>query len=439
MRKIYFTILAMFCATITFAQNIDFNNNGGDQLWSNPMNWNPSATPTATSIVRLPLIIESLVNSDFTIQKIQTTFATSGSNPGGTVNVSGASILTIDAAANAVFGIENLSNNDAILNFNGNVTINNSTSTGISNTLMRNGNGGSNGIVFADGSILTLMTPLEARSGSNNNFSFNGSLAGTAALRFNANTTSTFGSTSNNTGHEGDLVWIGLNASVVVNTTDNNVFLPVDRKIQVNAINGSIEVNGVNVFQGNVSINGSNSFTFNVDANQNSMGTITFAGASADGTLNLDVDNSITELVFADNSAIDWGSGTLNIIGYQEGVLRFGTNNSGLTTGQLAQITVDGSGGAVALNSDGYLVNQSSLSIDDFDADSAKAIAYPTLVDSKLFFSKIQNNVKIVDLNGKVLFSSKAENQSDVSVSFLKSGIYLLVFDNKKVEKFIKK
>ena len=124
--------------------------------------------------------------------------------------------------------------------------------------------------------------------------------------------------------------------------------------------------------------------------------------------------------------------------GYQEGVVRFGTDSNGLTTDQLMQITVDGSGGAVALDANGYLVNASSLSTDDIQAREIKPIAYPTLALDRIFFSELQKDVKIVDLNGKVLWHNKTENQSEVSVNFLTSGIYLIVFDNKKVEKFIK-
>tara|TARA_R110001632_G_scaffold105447_1_gene214857 strand:+ start:9860 stop:11176 length:1317 start_codon:yes stop_codon:yes gene_type:complete len=438
MKKNYLSLILALCTTMLFSQNNDFNNGGTDLLWSNPANWSLSVIPTSANTVRLPLIVESLVDADFTIAKIQTIFATSGDTP-----VAGGSILTIDAGANAVFGIENVSDSDINMIFRGNVTINNSTTDGISNTLMRNQNGNTNdvnGIIFDNGSLLTLTTPLESRTGSGGDiFNFNGNLAGTGALRFGANTTNNFGSTSSNAGFDGDLVYVGANGSVVVNTADNNVFVGSGKKIQVNSDNSSIQINGVNVFQGNISINSSNSFSFDVNNNQNSLGTILFTGGSADGTLNLDIDNSITALAFEDNSTADWGAGTVNITGYQEGVLRFGTDNTGLTTAQLAQISVDGSGGAVALDSDGYLVNESSLSVDEFEADANRPIAYPTIADDKLFFSKTQNNVKIIDLNGKVLFTSKAENQSEVSISFLSNGLYLLVFDNKRVEKFIKK
>lgn len=437
MKKNYIAIILFFCAAIQFAQRNDFNNNGNDLLWSNSANWSLNAVPVATDIVGLPLSVESLIDLDITIVKLQTTFATSASSPGSSINLAGTNTLTIDANANAALGIENASNNGAILTFKGKVTINNSTTVSISNTVMRNSNGSGNNIVFDDGSLLTLNTPLESRSGTNNNFIFNGSLEGTGALRFNANTINTFGSTSNNPNHGGDLVWVGANAQVVVNTAENNVFLPTDRKIQINAATGSIQVNNANVYQGNISINGDRSFTFDVNANQNNMGTITFAGGSANGTLNLDVDSSITELLFADTSTTEWNAGTLNITGYKEGVIRFGTDANGLTAAQLSQITVDGSGGAVALNNSGYLVNATSLSTEDLLTDS-KPIAYPTLVSETILFSKPQQNVKIYNLNGKMILNSQRKDQNDISVTKLSQGLYIIVFDDKKIQKFIK-
>ncbi|PTX59696.1 putative secreted protein (Por secretion system target) [Kordia periserrulae] len=438
MKKNYFSLLLLLCATFTMAQNNDFTNGGGDFLWSNTANWSLSVIPNTTNTgqVRLPLTVESLVDVDVTVKKIQTTFATSGDAP-----VAGNATLTIDAGANAVFGIENVSDNDINIIFRGNVTINNTTTSGIQNTLMRNQNGNTNdvnGIIFDSGSVLTLNTPLEARAGSGGDvYNFNGSLAGTNALRVSANTISNFGSTSDNSSFGGDFVWVGTNASMVVNTADNGVFLPVDRKVQINGSNGSIEVNGENVFQGNISINGSNSFLFNPTKNQNAMGTITFAGGAADGVLNIDVPGTVTTLAFADNSASDWGSGTVNITGYQEGVFRFGTDNNGLTPAQLAQITVDGSGGAIALDSSGFLINASSLSTEDFELNS-KPIAYPTLASNTIFFSKPQENVKVFDLNGRMILQNQSENQVQIDVNSLARGMYLIIFDNKKTEKFIK-
>ena len=437
MKNVYFSFLMLLSVSAITAQSITFTNGGGDRLWSNTANWAGGALPTSTNFVATSQN-NSIVDANFTIARIQNFAGTTGavSYGGG-----GSGIVTIDiASGSAVLGIANFSNNDVVLSFAGNITIDNSDVSN-ANTLMRNDNGTSagNSIEFEAGSVLTLETNLEARSsGGGNIFNFNGTLAGTAALRFSANTINTFGSTSDNTGHGGDLVWVGANASVVVNSADNNVFLPVDRKIQINAINGSIDVNGANVYQGNISINGSNAFTFNANNDQNSMGLIVFSGGSADGTLNLTIDNSVTNLSFADNSASDWASGTINITGFQEGVIKFGSNNNGLTSTQLSQINVVGGTGPVALNSSGALVYQSSLSNKDFDFDSNKRISYPSVASDILTFSKSQENIKIFDLTGKMVLQNLKVNQTELTVHTLRSGIYLIQFDNSKVEKFIK-
>ena len=435
MKNNYFSLVLLLCTALAFGQNNDFTNGGGDFLWSNPANWSLGVVPNTTNSnpVRLISDVESLVDTDITIIKIQTTFGVAVNTP-----LAGSGTLTIDPNANAAYGIENVSNNNISMIFKGNVTIDNSTTVSISNTLMRSANGSGNAIIFDSGSLLTLNTPLEARNGSSSNFNFNGTLAGTGALRFSGSTISTFGSTSDNTGHGGDLVWVGANASVIVNSADNNVFLPVDRKIQINATGGSIDVNGANVYQGNISINGSNIFTFNANNNQNSMGTITFSGGSADGTLNLAIDNSVTNLSFADNSATDWGTGTLNITGFQEGEIRFGTDSNGLTPTQLSQITADNGGLALALDSSGFLFNAITLSTNDLDANIQSVKAYPTVVSDNIYFTKPQNNVQIVGLSGNVILSKQLDNQSEVAVDFLAPGFYFVVFENNKVQKFIK-
>ena len=347
-----FICLLLISTSILTAQNNDFNNGGGDLLWSNTANWSLGVVPNTTNTgqVRLLLNSESLVNTPITIKKIQNTFGTTVSTPLG-----GASILTIDPGANNAYGFENVSDSDVNMIFNGLVTINN-TGSGTTQTLMRNQNGNTNdtnSIVFGGGSTLTLTTNLELRTGTGgDNFNFNGTLAGSAALRISANTTATFGSTTNNTGFTGSIVYIGNPGLVVVNAADNNVFMPSGQKIQVNATGGEVELNGANVYQGNITVGGTNSFTMDLNKNQNSIGTVIL---SASGTLNLDVDATVTELAFADNSASSWGTGTINITGFKDGVIRFGTSNSGLTSAQLSQITVDDGSNGLALDSNGYL------------------------------------------------------------------------------------
>jgi fibronectin-binding autotransporter adhesin len=80
---------------------------------------------------------------------------------------------------------------------------------------------------------------------------------------------------------------------------------------------------------------------------------------TAAATINL---GSGGALAFANSSAVDWTGGTLNITGtFTPTSIRFGTTSGGLTAGQLALISVNGSGaGTYELDSSGYLVSGGS-------------------------------------------------------------------------------
>jgi hypothetical protein len=435
MNKNYFFLVLLLCNTILFAQNNDFNNNGEDLLWSNPANWSLTAIPTSTNTVRLPFLLESLVNKDFTVLKIQTTSATGASSTAEIKKavVAGTNTLTVDAGNPNGIGIQNNSANNVDFSFKGKVIINNS-SAGF--TRMNNANGANNSITFQEDSELTLQTGLDlANNGSGgDNFNFNGTITGSANLRLTGTTINTFGSTSSNADYTGQIVFIG-SSQLIVNTVDNNTFYNGE-KIQVNANNASVVLNGENVFGAGVNVGGANTFSFSANKNQNSMKTVTFTGA---GTLNMTIDNSVTNLSFENSSEATWEAGsTLNITNYQEGVLRFGTDNTGLTSNQLTKIVIDGVSDSVGLNGEGYLVNKTSLSINDFNENAVTPIAYPTLASDNIYFKKLQNNVKIFDLNGKMILENQSINQSEIAINSLTNGIYLIIFDNKKIEKFIK-
>lgn len=426
MKTNYLTIVLLMCTTFVLAQNNDFNNQGGDLLWSNPANWSQGVVPntTNTSQVRMPLTVESMVDTNISIKKIQTTFATPGDVP-----IAGNGTLTIDPGANNNNAIENVSNYNVAINFKGNLEINNSAG---GFTLMRSLNGNSNAINFDDGSTLTLTTNLGVISSASPSFNFNGSIDGAGNLRFGPNTVNTFGSTSSNPNWSGDVVFLA-NAQTIVNTADNNIFYD-GFKIQVNGNGSSIEINGENVYSGNIVIGGGNTFTFEANKNLNGLGEISF---SNNGTLNLNIDSAVTNLSFTDNSAAEWNNGTLNITGYQEGVIRFGTDVNGLTSQQLSQITADNGGQVLELDANGFLVNE-TLSVDEFQ-NAKIPVIISTLVENVINFSQPQNHVKIIDMNGRVLMNNENNNQLEININMLSPGLYFAVFENNVVERFLKK
>ena len=139
----------------------------------------------------------------------------------------------------------------------------------------------------------------------------------------------------------------------------------------LNKSNSSIWIlSGANTYTGTTTITGGTLLlgADNVfpDASPVSIGTATLDVATFDDTLGtLDATGSAVinlgsgaNLAFADSSAVDWTGGTLNITGTLGATsLRFGTTSGGLTTAQLALISVNGSGlGTYTLDASGYLV-----------------------------------------------------------------------------------
>lgn len=436
MKKNYTLLMLLFVNTVLFAQNNDFNNGAADGgLWSNTANWSLAATPSSLQTVRTANSAVSFVNANFTIKTLQNLNSTTGDRY---VNSSAGGILTIDpntATLASAIAIQNVSSSPVKLGLRGKITIQNSIPTAFSR--ITSANNIDNSIEFESTSVLNLQTPLEIfKAGgatSGNNYTFNGKIEGTANIRIAANTTATFGNAVSNAGYTGEIV-LSVGSSLIVNTTDNIVFYD-GIKIQVNGNNASTTLNGANVFNSGITVGGTNTYNFNVNKNQSGLTFIIFQGG---GTLNMVINSAVTNLTFADNSANPWLTGTLNITGFQNGVIRFGTNNQGLTAAQLTQITADNGGEPLALDSQGFLVNASTLSNNQFEIDKEMPIIKTTLVNNQIDFNSPQNNVKIIDMSGRILFTNSTINQNNISVDFLVPGHYIAVFADKSVERFIK-
>ena len=424
MKNFYLSLIIALSSFLTFSQN-DFTNGGGDFLWSNSANWTLGRVPISTDVTRVETVSGSKVDANFTIFRLQNTFGTAiNTSVGG----GGTGTITIDPGAGGA-AIQNVSSNGVELSFTGKVEINNPPAD---NSIMNMANNAGNSIVFADGSTLTLTTNLQVNSGSNSTFNFNGSLAGSGALRLSGATTSIFGSTSNNSGFAGDIVYIG-SATVIVNSADDNVFLPSGRKLQINANNGSVQVNGANVFDGNITVGGANTFNVDMNKNQDNMGTLVF---SVNGTLNFDVDASVTHLSFANNASSPWNTGKLNITGFKNKTIRFGTDATGLTAQQLAQITADGNTG-LTLDAFGYLEDP-SLSNNDFK--SLKFQLYPNPVTDIVNINSAEplSKVEVINVLGKTV-KVFTQNLESVNISNLPKGMYLLSLETQDQKTALKK
>ncbi|MGJ3243405.1 MAG: hypothetical protein ACFE0O_10700 [Opitutales bacterium] len=325
-----------------------FDNGGGDNLWSNATNWDPEDVPDGTAdTVRLQG--DPIVDGSFTVGFLQNAFGSSD------ITVSGAGTLTIDRdSATAGDGLRNVAGNPGSrVTFSGNVTVDN-TQGGITRFGYANSN--SNGFEFASSSVLTLTDAIEtATDGAGRYLTFNGAISGGTSgagnLRIGADDENiTFGSTADNTGYAGDIVFFA-NASVVSNTSVAGGFLSSGSKVQVNGDGSTLTLGGAGGMQGNLVVDGTNAFTLDVDADQTAFGFINFSGASPAGEITIDLDSAVSALHFADSSGQDWGASTISVSGFRESTIRFGTDAGGLTSSQLSAID----GGLYTLTGSGYL------------------------------------------------------------------------------------
>jgi len=128
---------------------------------------------------------------------------------------------------------------------------------------------------------------------------------------------------------------------------------------------GTLSLSGVNTHTGRITVT-SGTLALRADNTLNGFCSIVLNGGALDmgsfsnslDTLTLNGNSTLAlgsgKLAFADSSGLAWGTNTLALTGtLGTETLRFGTNGTALTSGQLSAITLDG--GSVRLKSDGYL------------------------------------------------------------------------------------
>lgn len=318
-----------------------------DGVWSDTAKWTNGNVPdTNTEQAQYPGASNATitVNGNYTINNLLDGFAAGGLTLGGT------GVLTIDRAQTATaVGIANETGNlGGMLRFTGNVVINNSASTGTNGiTTIRNANSAQNVTLFDTTSVLTINTLVQTVTSAGGQIKMNGTLASSGAnLQVNSSNLS-FGAGHDSTAFGRDIVMF-LNSKVMVDGAAANSVLSAGQKFQVNGTGGELELNSLNAINhASVVVGAANNFLLDVNASQASMGSIIVGS----GVLTIDVDPAVTFLNFADSSLTAWGTGTVSIIGFQEGVISFGTDGNGLTPAQLAAIN----GGIYSLTSSGFL------------------------------------------------------------------------------------
>ena len=455
-----------------------FNNAGGDKLWSNIINWSNGIPNVSTAKVTLndSLILD--VNAEIGQIKLVGGFgnASVSSNNNSTLTITGEGVTAP------------IQNNGLNVDLNLNLKIILSSLDDIENFQVNGG--GTSSIAFGENSDLTINVPTKLLAQGNKTIDMNGVIRGLGQFQIAGNSKVIFGNTSNNSNFNGVLEFFGSGASITANTSSGNSFLDNSKKLLVSNTGASLKLNESNILNGNIEI-GDNNLSIDVIANQDSIGTITIGN----DTLKINIDTAVTQLSFTDNSLSNWGSGTITIIGFQDNLIRFGTNENGLTSNQLEQINIGL--GSVKINNLGYLfgdddsdgvintedqcsdtptgetVDQNGCSNSQKDTDGdgvnddkdecpdtisgenvdVKGCPLPLFIESVTFIKNIYPNpaknyinlilknkskikdIYFIDFNGKLL-NPKSINQLNgiinINISNLKDGIYLLSIHSEK-------
>ncbi|MEQ9204776.1 MAG: hypothetical protein RLO09_19430 [Cyclobacteriaceae bacterium] len=381
-------LLTITLIGVSWAQPV-FNNGGGsgDQLYSTVSNWNLNGSaglPSSTEYAQLngtPIFDVST-----TVGSIRGVIATCG------LANNGDNTITITAQDTPPFGDFSIwANNGGAFTIDVKVVLGDN---GVNHVIkVDDGSSGSNGsIIFGENSELTINRLTDLETSATGMINFNGALkSSTANFRLDGGPNVTFGSTSNNAEFNRDFVFIsGSGGTLTANTADNGTFIKAEQKIQVNGSNGKVVVNGENIYKGSISIAGSNTLRMEINKNQNSMQNVVLES----GSLTLAIGSEVSLIQFSNSASSNWGTtgslGTLTIENFKNGVLRFGTDATGLTAGQLSQINIGG--GTAALDSEGYLIDSGSSTW------TGSWSASPNPTDDAIINSAYTGNLEVSDL-----------------------------------------
>ena len=86
-----------------------------------------------------------------------------------------------------------------------------------------------------------------------------------------------------------------------------------------------------------------------------------------------------------------------------------------------------------------YNDRQTTLSIDDqLQNDKNQINVFPTVTSDKIYFSKAIESIKVINLLGSTIIFKENSNFSELDISHLPSGLYLLKINNNQTAKIIK-
>ena len=333
-------------SSFVLSQTTKFTNNSntGDGSWATATNWTNGIPNAAGAKAQIAKIVD--LPGPYTVGQLNFVNAQGGGINGNQLNsANGNGVLTI--TGNGVNQPLQMNKFQQAATFNIPVIFD---SNGAAQNTFRQNQGQQN-MVFAK--AFTNRDPLIFTALNNSSqINFNHSLVGAGKIKFGTSTRPKFGANYNGAQYNGTMeIGGGAGASAVAlvsNVADGGTFLRAGGVIDITNAGATITINGANTFKGNISVN-NNTVGLVINKNQSAVGLISMGS----GSINLSADAGVTSIAFADQSGQNWGTGTIVITGVSDNEVSFGTDQNGLTAGQLSKITLNGQ--PAEINNNGQL------------------------------------------------------------------------------------
>ncbi|GGZ87609.1 T9SS type A sorting domain-containing protein [Algibacter mikhailovii] len=459
MKKIYFIFILTLTASFANAQWAGFTNTGGDELWSNDANW---AFPGGVTELAPGQKID--IYQGPTTVTLDEAYTAKGlkmpANKAESFTLTGAEKLIIDIAdgtqGNDVSGLKAIANDSSdptTLTLDCDVTIaNTATIDQFKGVSVCNINGHPDSkVIFDSSKTLEIAGTGTTSFWGFGEFHVNGTLIGAQGILVGGGAGGGIlylgSSTSDVSGFTGALTLANeseLTLQSNGSSTINNI------KVQLNGNVGKLTLESENVLNSNeirVSTKAGQAFILNMFVNANQ--TLQGIKIKGDGsTLNLNIGSGVTSVAFGANNANWHANSIINIIGYKEGVVKFGTDNTSLNGGAyLANIRIDGQqapmGEPLSLDAEGNLIGAASLVLSTEKHNAFQFSMYPNPVKEIINFNTKEPlaSAKVYDLLGKEVLKI-SQPISNINVSSLNRGLYVLQLEAKNgglvTRKFIK-
>ena len=345
MKKLYILLAFLTISSLGFGQRY-FNNNTGNNLWMDAGNWSQGNIGNGIGHKVVIKAGNPIIDGE-NIKVAQIKIGTAGTladttvitaTNGGTLELTGEGVTAVVVNANT----EAQGGKDIMFDLP--VTLKSFQAfESVQILAANNAASGYAKVIFGSNGSLTLANNTDLKVVNvtgNKRVVFDNKLTGTNKLIIGATNQIVFGSSFDGSDHSGIIEVLGNNAKLTANVADDGTFVASGNKIYTEAASTGVEVtlNGANIYKGDIETR-DGALKYKVNKNQSGIGTVTLGA----GNLDLVINDAVTSVAFADNSASTWGS-NLVVTGFKDNVISFGTSGSGLTASQIAQVTIDNSG-----------------------------------------------------------------------------------------------